>query len=351
MQHAAPVQSALFADRARTFAFAARLLPAEQYEATVRLYAFFRNLDDLMDEDIEALTPVERVERLAAWDGWFRGAAAPAGMESMATSLQSVMERYSIPTWIFEEFLEGMAMDVGQVRVASFEELYRYCFRAAGTVGLAMTHVLGATSPAALWAANMLGVGMQLTNVLRDIGSDLARYRLYLHAEELARFGYTAEQLFDHWRARTPPDERFRALLRFQVERAHAYYARGLAGVWLLPPGPRLAILVAGRLYRAILDCIERDGYIVLNRRAATSRWHKLREAAACVPILWWRRYFPGSERVGADWQAAPELAWSRLSLADDTPPRRTGSLPSQTAPAVWPQSTIVTPPPREVNS
>jgi len=162
--------------------------------------------------------------------------------------------------------------------------LRRYCFLVAGTVGLAMSHILGARQPEALAAAAELGIAMQLTNILRDVGSDLAVGRCYLPADELARFGYTsgrlAEQAFSH------REDAFRALMRFQIERVRRQYDRGLAGIPLLPAHARPAILLAGRLYRGILDAIEANEYDVFRRRAATSTLTKLYEACTTLAIL-----------------------------------------------------------------
>jgi phytoene synthase len=208
-----------------------------------------------------------------------------------------------------------MASDLGPVRIESFADLYRYAFRAAGTVGLAMAHVLGATTPIALRCAANLGVAMQLTNILRDVGADLRRDRVYLPADELAMFGLSATRLFELWERRRAPDPLFDAMLRFQITRARAYYQRGLAGVRYLPPEARPAILVAGRLYRAILDRIACDGAVVLHRRAATSGWHKIREAAGCMLALRLGHLPAGGAE---EWRGSPELGWLRLSADDE---------------------------------
>ncbi len=132
---------------------------------------------------------------------------------------------------------------------------------------------------------------MQLTNILRDVGGDLASGRIYLPQEDLARFGSSRAHLVQLYRDRHGPDERFRALMRYQVTRAHRYYVHGMSGIWLLPRNCRLPILVAGRLYRRILTAIERKNYDVLRSRAATSFPEKLREAAIAFTLdQLWRR-------------------------------------------------------------
>jgi phytoene synthase len=168
-----------------------------------------------------------------------------------------------------------------------------------------MAHLLGATSPEALAAAEDLGIAMQLTNILRDVGGDLDSERIYLPLDELAQHGLSPGELFALHDRRTGPDERFRSLMRAQTARAHAYYQRGMAGVWLIPLGGRLPILVAGRLYRRILAVIERHDYDVLRRRASTSRLEKAREAAVSLAL---DRLWRGGEGRGVPLEHRPHI-------------------------------------------
>jgi phytoene synthase len=243
-------------------------------------------MDDLVDEPPAGLSQAEIRSRLGEWRRWLesRGDASPEPAE-LAVALRDVIDEYELPTVYLTQLLDGLESDLGTVQMTDFAALRRYCFQVAGTVGLAMCHVLGARQPEALAAAAELGVAMQLTNVLRDLGADLRTGRCYLPADELARFGCSPERLRALAVQRRPDDE-FRALLRFQIARARGYYARGLAGVWLLPPEARPAILVAGRLYRAILGTIEANGYDVLDRRAVVSRLAKGYEALAALLLV-----------------------------------------------------------------
>ena len=154
-----------------------------------------------------------------------------------------------------------------------------------------MSHILGVSSAQALVTAESLGVGMQLTNILRDVGSDLANGRIYLPQDELARFDCLPSHLLQLYKDQHGPDDRFRALMRYQVARAHHYYIRGMSGIWLLPPECRLPILIASRLYRRILAVIERKNYDVLHSRAMTSFPEKMCEAAIAFVLdqLWSR--------------------------------------------------------------
>jgi 15-cis-phytoene synthase len=311
-----PDLAALLPERAKTFAFAARFLPPAQRDATTVLYAFCRVIDDLADEPSD-LTPAAVRDRLAAWRLWIstRGAAPAPEPAALAQATLEVVRRYEVPPAYLLGLIGGVESDLGPVRVEDYASLRRYCLQVAGTVGLAMCHVLGVRHPIALAAAAELGVAMQLTNLLRDVGGDLRRDRVYLPAEDLARFGYSAERLFEAAARGGRPDDALKTLLAFEVKRARAHYARGLAGIWLLPSTVRPSILMAGRLYRAILDRIEASDYDVLRRRASTSRVRKLREAAVAVLIS--RLWGDGPrDEVGASRDLIPsraieeELAW-----------------------------------------
>ena len=281
----------LMATHGRTFHFASRFLAPEIRREVVILYAFFRTLDDLVDIPEEGRSIQDIRLELDTWKRWFlEGRSFPAPREPLGSRLSAVLTQRSVPTTIFLDFLEGMSFDLEPQHICDFSELYRYCYCVAGTVGLAMTHILGVKSDQALVAAQNLGIAMQLTNILRDIGGDLALGRIYLPQEDLERFGCSPDHLAQlYWNQRC--DDRFRALMRFQVARAHHYYVRGMTGIWLLPRNYRFPILVASRLYRRILAVIEHRDYDVLRSRASTSFPEKVREAAIAFMLerLWSR--------------------------------------------------------------
>ena len=270
----------LLATHGKTFHFATRFFPPRYRQAVVSLYAFFRTLDDLVDER----TPdwqEDRVRReLEAWQAWFEeDLAGVAPREPLGSILATLVQEYTIPVPLFLDFLAGLISDLEPQEMRNFHELYHYCYRVAGTVGLTMAYVLGDNSEQALIAAKDLGIAMQLTNILRDVGGDLANGRLYLPSEELECFGLTALSLRQLYCAQQGPDERFRALMCSQIARARRYYTAGLHGIWLLRPDCRLSILLAGRLYQSILSEIENRRYDVLRGRASTSLFTKIREA------------------------------------------------------------------------
>ncbi|HZR42747.1 MAG TPA: phytoene/squalene synthase family protein [Ktedonobacteraceae bacterium] len=280
----------LLATHGKTFHFATRFFPPELRSSVVTLYAFFRTLDDLVDEPAAGKQPADVRLELAAWQAWFtqnRAFAAPR--QQLGSQLDALLTVHPIPATIFLDFLDGLASDLEPREVHSFAELYRYCYQVAGTVGLAMTYLLGAHSPLALLAAQNLGIAMQLTNILRDVGSDLAAGRLYIPLDDLKQFGSSRTHLFQLYHDHRGPDKRFCNLMRYQIARAQRYYARGMHGIWLLPTNCRLPVLIAGRLYQRILTVIEHQEYDVLRARAATTLLEKLHEAAIAFSLarLW----------------------------------------------------------------
>ncbi len=280
----------LLAIHGKTFHFATRFFPAQYRHAVVSLYAFFRTLDDLVDERGADWDAGEVRHELENWQTWLRtDCASSAPREPLGASLAALLHEYHLPVTLFLDFLDGLFSDLEPQEFQHVHELYRYCYQVAGTVGLAMAHVLGGRSEQALRAAKELGIAMQLTNILRDVGRDLAAGRIYLPQQELARFGFSRTQFFQLHQQQQGPDERFRALMRFQIQRAHHFYRNGLYGVWLLAPECRPPILLAGRLYQRILTEIERRQYDVLRRRAATSLFTKAREALVVLLLdsLW----------------------------------------------------------------
>ncbi len=179
-------------------------------------------------------------------------------------ALGDAIARFGIPEQPFQDLISGMEMDLVKTRYANFAELELYCYRVAGTVGLMMAPVLGIRDERALEPAAELGKAMQLTNILRDVAEDFGRGRIYLPADELSAFGVSEEQLRVGL-----VDDRFAALMRFQVARARAQYERGATGVpFLTGFGSQRMVRLMGALYSGILGAIERQGYDVFCSRA-----------------------------------------------------------------------------------
>ena len=257
--------------RARSFAFAARFLDPERRRATEILYAFFRTVDDLVDERQPDSDPGPIAAELDGWDEWLAAPSAGRCADSLRGALAETLVTYEIPPAYLRALLLALRDDLAGRPIATFDDLERYSFRVAATVGLAMCHVLGARSPSALAAAAALGIAMQLTNILRDVGDDLTRGRIYLPADELERFGCSEGTL-----AAGAVDECLRALLRFQIARARRYYTAGATGIRELCPEARYPIALATTLYGRILDKIEIQDYDVFSRRAAVGRPEKV---------------------------------------------------------------------------
>jgi 15-cis-phytoene synthase len=297
--------AALFRAKARTFWFAACFLPGDRRAAVGALYLLARTLDDLVDEPPAGRSPDDVRRELRAWRRWIESAYRdPPPQPEVGALAGPALSRHGVPPEYLLLLLDGVASDLGTAPMPTWRELRRYCFRVASSVGLAMCHILGAGDDGAtLSAAAELGVAMQLTNILRDVGADLRLGRIYLPQADMADHGYSSARLRRlagraEVAGRAALDDDFRALMGGQIGRARAHYQRGLAGVWRLPASGRLSILLAGRLYRCILDAIESADYDVFSRRARTTRLQKGAMLARCWVRL---RLGPGGGPPAAD--------------------------------------------------
>jgi phytoene synthase len=264
---------------AANFYHAFRLLPREQRRAMCALYSFMRVTDDLTDgpDSLE-----EKRRALDDWRGQLGDALAGLYRHPLHVAFHHTVERHGIPRAYLVAVLDGVAMDLDTDRYETFADLYPYCYRVASAVGLACLHVWGGAGEGAERPAEAAGIAFQLTNILRDLGEDATRGRVYLPREDLARFGYDEEEL-----RRGVRDERFRELMRFEAGRAYAYYEAAEPLVPLLPPAGRAVFLVMLRTYRGLLDAIVRQDFDVFRRRIRLSRLHKLWLAARVLPVRW----------------------------------------------------------------
>ena len=261
---------------ATTFYFASHVLPARKRSDAYAVYAFCRYVDDQID-----LAPDEtaRLRALADLSHLLHAAylfGADAGpLENSLPWLRAFREtirRRAIPARYFEDLLKGVEMDRGRVRIQTWDELDNYCYHVASVVGLIMVHVLTEPAPELLPPARDLGTAMQLTNILRDIAEDWQRDRLYLPADELEKFGLTEDDI-----ARQRTGDPFRAMMRFQIGRARAYYSQAEPGIAALPAdGSRFCAHLMSTVYGAILDEIERADYQVYQGRVRVSFPRKL---------------------------------------------------------------------------
>jgi phytoene synthase len=264
-------------EHSRTFFLASGLLPREQRRAIRALYAFCRVSDDLVDRNT-----INRAEKLADWRQRSLSDNPPQD-DLVAWAWADTRARFHIPRQYAEQLLDGVAGDLYHTRYASFDELTHYCYAVASTVGLMVMHIVGYAGKEAIPYAVKLGVALQITNILRDVGEDWRNGRLYLPQDELAAFGLSEMDI-----AGAVVDDRWRAFMRFQIGRARQLFAEALPGIALLGADGRFAIGAAAELYQAILDDIEAHDYDVFTRRAHTSDARKL----LMLPGIWRRARF-----------------------------------------------------------
>ncbi|MGH7170612.1 MAG: phytoene/squalene synthase family protein, partial [Gemmataceae bacterium] len=264
---------------AGNFYHAFRLLPATQRRAMCALYAFMRRTDDLTDGPE---TVAEKTLALANWRRQLDSTLAGIYHHPLQPAFHHTVVSYGIPRRYLDDALDGVGMDLDTNRYDTFADLYRYCYRVASVVGLACIHIWGFADERATDYAESAGIALQLTNILRDLGEDAARGRVYLPREDLERFGYRIEDLEQGRR-----DERFRELMRFQVARARSYYQAAEPLADLLTPAGRAVFLVMLRTYRGLLEAIEQRGYDVFSSRVRLSRLRKLWLAAQVLPLRW----------------------------------------------------------------
>lgn len=275
MQAAYRLCDKITAHYSKSFYMASALLPEEKRSAVRALYAFCRSVDDIVDESADE----DRDAQLDYWKRIVKSAVAPE-TDLVATAWVDTLTRYHIPRIYALQLIDGVAHDLTQNRYQNFDDLSTYCYGVASTVGLMSMYIVGFKTNDALPYAIKLGVALQLTNILRDIGEDYRNGRVYLPQDELALFGLTEADI-----ASGVVTEKWCAFMRFQIDRARALYAESWQGIRMLEREGQMAIAAASDFYSAILDNIEAHGYDVFTRRAHLSAWSKMRR----VPALWWK--------------------------------------------------------------
>jgi len=268
--------------KAHSFYFASRFLPSDKRQDVFALYAFCRTVDDIADLPQQNAAIGSTVAQLQEWRSWLVAGAPVRADDPVKYALARVVRARDLPLRPLLELVDTVCEDLDPRHLPDYPALERYCHGVAGTVGIAMAALLGARDAEALTYARDLGVAMQLTNVLRDIGEDLTRGRVYLPADEMARFGYARSDL-----ERGVIDDRFVALMRYHVARARHYYSRGVDGLRYLPLDSQFPITIAARTYAGILTKIERANFDVFTRRARTGRRDKLLLAGRLYTHRW----------------------------------------------------------------
>jgi phytoene synthase len=251
-----------------SFYYSFLFLPPEKRSAMMALYAFCREVDDVVDESTD---PGLAAAKLAWWRTELDAAYSGKPQHPVAQALQAVVKRFSLPRENFQDILEGMEMDLTQSRYADFKALNLYCHRAAGVVGQLSAEIFGYRNRKTLKYAHELGLAFQLTNIIRDVGEDARRGRIYLPMEDLRRFNVPATDILQ-----SRHSDGFRELMEFQGERADYHYQQAQS---LLPDEDRKAQrpgLIMAAIYRTLLEEIRRDGFLVLDRRTSLPPLRKL---------------------------------------------------------------------------
>jgi phytoene synthase len=249
--------------RARNFYYSFVLLDNAQRDAMCAIYAFMRYCDDLSDEPGASRAAIEKWR--AALD---EALAGRFDDHPVWPAFHHTVGKYRIPHEYFHQMIDGVASDLEPRRIATFDELYRYCYQVASVVGLTTIHIFGFQSEAARPLAEKCGVAFQLTNILRDIKEDAGLGRIYLPADELARFGVTEKQLRQ--------GEQVQELLKFQAARARRYYEESSPLLDLIEKRSRPSLWALIEIYKRLLGRIERSNYDVYRRRIALPTLEKL---------------------------------------------------------------------------
>lgn len=251
-----------------SFYYSFMFLPSDKRRAITALYAFCREVDDVVDENSD-----ENVARatLAWWRTEVAAIYTGTPQHPVARALVPVVKQYSLPQEHFHEIINGMEMDLQQHQYADFKALQQYCYRVASVVGLLAAEIFGYTDPNTLKYAHDLGLAFQLTNIIRDVGEDARRGRIYLPLGELALFGVHVNDILDN-----KESEGFQKLMQFQVDRAQRYYQRALEQLPAADRKSQRTGLIMAAIYRTTLEEIVDSGCHVLRERVSLTPLHKL---------------------------------------------------------------------------
>jgi 15-cis-phytoene synthase len=264
----------------KTFYTGTMLMAPAKRRAIWAIYVWCRRTDELVDGPQAQFTSEKTLDR---WESQLESIFAGCPVDDEDVALVDTLEQFPLDIQPFRDMIAGQRMDLHRSRYDTFEDLELYCYRVAGTVGLMSTTVMGVDTQlqTAPWSqqqqldptpqAIALGIANQLTNILRDVGEDARRGRIYLPLEDLAAFDYTEADLMAG-----VVDDRWRAIMAFQIDRARRFYAEAESGIGLLSEDARWPVWSALALYRQILDVIEENGYDVFTRRAYVPSLRKL---------------------------------------------------------------------------
>ncbi|HZN50937.1 MAG TPA: presqualene diphosphate synthase HpnD [Methylomirabilota bacterium] len=278
------------------FYYAFLTLPRRRRDALYAVYAFCRTVDDIADLGDER--GVDRAAQRTELERWRRDVARcyePGGRPEhpIAAGLARAVSEFAIPREALLAIIDGVEMDLDQVRYETAEDLYPYCYRVASAVGLCCIEIFGYTDPRAREYAVNLGTALQLTNIMRDVGADARAGRVYVPQEDLRKFGVTTEDL----RAGRYSDE-FVSLMRHQAARARQFYRAARDAFPTADARSLVAAEIMGRIYRALLDEIEARGFRVFEERVTVPTRRKLAIALRCWASVRFGHGGPRRERA-----------------------------------------------------
>ncbi|HEY7658909.1 MAG TPA: presqualene diphosphate synthase HpnD [Burkholderiales bacterium] len=251
-----------------SFYYSFLFLPEERRRAITALFAFCREVDDVVDDCSD---PATARATLAWWRQELAAAFHGTPQHPVARALAEVAPRFKLAEARVAEIIDGMQMDLEHDRYPSFEALRQYCHRVAGVVGLLSAEIFGYQDSRTLEYAADLGLAFQLTNIIRDVGEDARRGRVYLPLDEIERFGVSVADITG-----SRETDNFRRLIEFQIERALEYYGEAFRKLPAVDRRAQRAGIVMAAIYRALLDEIQRDGCRVLTRRTSLTPIRKL---------------------------------------------------------------------------
>jgi 15-cis-phytoene synthase len=250
-------------------------LGPERRRDMTTFYAFCRVIDDIADSEV--LSAAQKQGDLTKWRGWLRTPAADE--PSLARELRELMTKYRLRAEMLDEIITGVEMDLHKSTYATFEELRNYCYHVASAVGLVSIEIFGYRNPRCKEYAVDLGLALQVTNIIRDVGKDLDKNRIYLPLEDMDRFDYSTADL----RNKTY-NEKFVRLLQFESERAKEFFRRAAAAVPREDRHSMVAAEIMASVYRSLLRRMEKDRFRVFEKHY---RLNKLEKAGRVIGQMW----------------------------------------------------------------
>jgi phytoene synthase len=281
---------------AKNFYYSFVALPEARRNAICAMYAFMRRADDLADD--ESISRAARRVQLDSWLGaWHAASKGGETSDAVFVAVRDATQRFAIPESLLDELVSGVTMDLeagesaGPDTLATFSELYRYCYLVASVVGLVCIRIFGYSDPRAEKLAEETGIAFQLTNILRDVAEDGERRRVYLPMDVMAKHGVTVEGLLNR-KAGSQPSDNERELLKEMGARAEQYYQSAQQLLPLIDRESRPALWVLVRIYQGLLERIEAANYDVFSQRASVPTADKLAILAGGMARIGWTRVF-----------------------------------------------------------